>query len=576
MPPRVHRALSERATTLVESAADQARLLAALSRPTVFGPDCTRVERLETHISCVFLTGHYAYKIKKAVDFGFLDFTTLAARRFFCEEELRLNRRLAPTLYLDVVPITGSVEAPVLRGDGPALEYAVKMCEFPQDALASRILARGELSPADIDALAGKVADFHEASGVAPGDGAFGSPDAILHVVRQNFAQIRPLLATATERDELEELRAWTEREHTARGGAFLRRRNAGFIRECHGDLHLDNIARVDGELTIFDCIEFNAAMRCIDVMSEVAFTVMDLHYRGRTDLARRFLNAYLERTGDYAGLTVLHFYLVYRALVRAKIARLRATQLEAGARRSASLAEYRAYATLARMYAQTTRPGLVITHGLAGCGKTTLSQAWLETIGAVRIRSDVERKRLQGLTAFERGRNGIDRGLYTASSTEATYRQLAVLAREVVGAGLVALVDATFLKRWQRDLFRDLAIELGVAFVIVDCAARDATLRARIARRATSASDASDADLAVLDHQLRTREPLALEEQAFVVACDAEAPIEWARQPDAWLAVRERIYAAPPLAPADPAADPGIGAKVAFLSRPESYAEAT
>lgn len=545
-PPRIFRhVLQERAATLLATGTDQARLLAALSRPAVFGPGCTRAERLETHISFVLLTGQHAYKIKKAVDLGFLDFTTLAARRHFCEEELRLNRRLAPALYLDVVPITGSVDAPVLGGDGPAVEYAVRMREFPQNTLASHIVARGELSPVDIDALAGKVAAFHGASGVAARNGAFGAPDEILRIARQNFGQLQPHLATAAGRDELEALRAWTEREHAARHSAFLRRREQGFIRECHGDLHLNNIARIDGELTIFDCIEFNESMRWIDLMSEVAFTVMDLHYRGRVDLARRFLNTYLEWTGDYAGLTVLRFYLVYRALVRAKIARLRAAQLEAGAAKRALLTEYRAHVTLARSYAQSSHPALVVTHGLAGCGKTTLSQALLEAIGAVRVRSDVERKRMHGVGPLERGRNGIDRGLYAAGVTEATYRELGALARKIVGAGLVAIVDATCLKRWQRDQFRDLAAELGVAFVIVDFSASDTTLRRRIAERAAKSSDASDADLAVLDQQLRSSEPLTPEEQAFVVPYDAEGPLERARQPDTWRAVRERIYAA-------------------------------
>ncbi|HEV8552789.1 MAG TPA: AAA family ATPase [Casimicrobiaceae bacterium] len=530
---------------------DQARLVAGLCRPAVFGPGCTRVERLETHISFVLLTGRYAYKIKKAVAFGFLDFTTLEARRTFCNEELRLNRRLAAALYLDVVPITGSIDAPVLGGDGPVLEYAVKMREFPQDALASQILTRGELSAADIDALAAKVAAFHRAIGVATAGSAFGASGEVLRVARQNFAQLRPLLATVEEHDEIDALSAWTEQEHAARRGAFLRRRKEGFVRECHGDLHLNNIARIDGELTIFDCIEFNESMRWIDVMSEVAFTVMDLEDRRRADLAHRFLNAYLEQTGDYAGLAVLHFYLVYRALVRAKIARLRAAQLEAGAANRALHAEYRGYVKLARRYARPPQPALVITHGLAGCGKTTLSQALLETIGAVRIRSDVERKRMHGVGALEHSRDGIDHRLYAAAATEATYRRLAALARHVVGAGFVAIIDATFLRRWQRDLFRDLATALGVAFVIIDFAARDATLRERVARRAAAGTDASDADLAVLDYQLRTREPLAPEEQAFVVAYDAEAPLEQARQPDAWRAVRERIDAARPFAPA-------------------------
>jgi aminoglycoside phosphotransferase family enzyme/predicted kinase len=548
-----------------------------LSRPAVFGPECTAVERLETHISYVLLTGRYAYKIKKAVDFGFLDFKTLSARRFFCGEELRLNRRLAPALYLGVVPITGNMDAPIIGGNGRAIEYAVKMREFRQDALASRLLARGKLEPAAIDVLARKVAIFHSAIEVAAPGAGFGAPEAILNRAQDNCSTIRRLLDDPDERAEIDALAAWTEHEHVARRGVFLRRVEEGFVRECHGDLHLGNIARVDGELTIFDCIEFNPALRWIDVKSEVAFTVVDLEDRGRADLGRRFLNAYLEQTGDYAGLAVLRFYLVYRALVRAKIARLRTAQLDAGAASRALLAEYRGYLTLARNYAQLPHPALVITHGPAGCGKTTLSQALLETIGAVRIRSDVERKRLHGLDALERGRDGIDRGLYAAGATEATYCELAAQARHVVDAGLVAIVDATFLKRRQRDQFRDLATELGVAFLMIDFAARESTLRERVAQRAGAGSDASDADLAVLDHQLRTREPLATEEQAFVIAYDAEAPLERAHQPDAWRAVRESIANAVPFAPVDRAAtDPGLGAKLAFLSRPESYADPT
>jgi uncharacterized protein len=550
MPPRVfHHVQPQGVATLGATGADQARLLESLVRPAVFGPRCTRVERLETHISYVLLTGEHAYKIKKAVNFGFLDFTTLAARRFFCAEELRLNRRLAPDLYLDVVPISGSVDAPVLGGDGPALEYAVKMREFRQEALASRILARGELSPADIDALAARVAAFHGTIAVAAAEGDFGAPEELLRVTRQNFAQMRPLLAAVEEDDEIDALCAWTEREHAARRGAFLRRRRDGFVRECHGDLHLGNIARIDGELVIFDCIEFNAAMRWIDVMSEVAFTVMDLENRRRADLSYRFLNAYLEQTGDYAGLGVLRFYLVYRALVRAKVARLRAQQLDAGAA-SALHVEYRGYVSLARRYARAPRPALILAHGFSGCGKTTLSQPLLESIGAVRIRSDVERKRLHGLDARTRQGGGVDRGLYTPAVTRATYQRLATLAREVVSTGGVAIVDATFLRRWQRDLFYDVATELAIPLVIVDFVAQESTLRTRIAQRAATGADASDADLAVLGHQLRTCEPLAGEEQGWVLAYDAEAPLERAHQPDAWRALLERIDFARPFQP--------------------------
>jgi len=526
----------------VEEIQDQARLVDALARSLEHGSATGSVARLETHISYVLLTGDYAYKIKKAVDFGFLDFTALAARRFFCEEELRLNRRLAPAVYLEVVPITGSAQAPVVSGVGPALEYAVKMREFSQDALASRLLAEGALRATDIDALAATIDRFHRSIDVASPTSAFGTPEGILRIAQQNFAQIRPLLSVAAEREELDALRAWTDREHAARREALVRRREEGFVRECHGDLHLGNIARIDGELVVFDCIEFNESMRWIDVMSEVAFTVMDLADRGRPDLAHRFLNAYLELTGDYAGLAVLPFYLAYRALVRAKIAVIRASQLDQGAAQDEARAESRGYLRLAQSCAETPRPALVLTCGLSGSGKTTLSQALLEAIGAIRIRSDVERKRLHGIGPLERGGADIAEGLYDRTATDATYDRLRTLASGILEAGRIAIVDATFLRHAQRVPFHALAKEYGVPCAIVAFEASEATLRERIAIRRAEGRDASDADIAVLEHQIATREALTADEKACALEWNAEAPVETARSPGAWDALIDRI----------------------------------
>ncbi|HET7032825.1 MAG TPA: AAA family ATPase [Casimicrobiaceae bacterium] len=514
----------------------------ALARSTAFGA-AAPAKLLETHISYVLLTGDYAYKIKKAVDFDFLDFRTLAARRFFCEEELRLNRRLAPTLYLDVVPITGSIDKPFIGGsEQRALEYAVKMREFAQEALAGKLLERCELGASDIDVLADKVARFHGAIGIASPDAGFGAPEGILRVALQNFVQLAPLLASEWERDELEDLCSWTGREHAARHDAFLRRRTQGFVRECHGDLHLGNIARIDDELVIFDGIEFSEEMRWIDVMSEVAFTVMDLQDRRRADLAHRFLNAYLDRTGDYGGLAVLPFYLTYRALVRAKIARLRATQVGAGAAKNAAIAESRGYLHLARSYAERPRPALIVTYGLSGSGKTAISQALLETIGAVRIRSDVERKRMHGVAPLERCNASEAQRLYAEASTQHTYDRLRTLARDILGAGRIAIVDATFLRHSQRESFRALAMELGLPFLILAFEASEATLRQRITQRQAGGGDASDADLAVLGHQIATREPLTADERTHAVVYDAEAPLEAARAPAAWKELARRL----------------------------------
>ena len=431
----------------------QVGLIAALRNPAHFGGQCKGIKLLETHISFVLLTGTYAYKIKKVIRLGFLDFISLAARRFYCERELRLNRRFAPALYLDVVAITGSVEQPQIGGSGPVLDYAVKMREFPQEALLSNVLERNALTTDRIDQLAAIVAHFHRDIDVAPADGPFAAPDDVLQLALANFAEIRAVTADAEERHDLDQLEMWTRSEYALRREMIAARRQGGFVRECHGDLHLGNIALVDGALTIFDCIEFNDRMRWIDVISEVAFTVMDLEHRGSRAYAQRFINAYLEQAGDYGGVAVLRFYVVYRATVRAKVAFLRAAQLADGDAKAASQRDYNDHLRLATEYAMDARPAVVITHGFAGCGKTTLSQILLERIAAIRIRTDVERKRLRGLGARDSSRSSIDRALYAPEVTRTTYDHLSRLARTIVESGFTALIDGTFLRRWQRDM---------------------------------------------------------------------------------------------------------------------------
>jgi len=298
-------------------------------------------------------------------------------------------------------------------------------------------------------------------------------------------------------------------------------------IRECHGDLHLGNIALVDGEVTIFDCIEFNEAMRWIDTMSDVAFTVMDLEYRRRADLAYRFLTRYTERRGDYAGVAVLRFYLVYRAMVRAKVARLRASQLLDSRARAALGDEFAGYLRLASSYALEAHSAIVLMHGFSGSGKTVLSQAMLERARGLRIRTDVERKRLAGLAADARSGSTVDGGLYGPDATRRTYVHALACADAVVHGGFPAIVDGAFLQRWQRDMFRELALRRGVPFLIVDCVASTPTLRARVAARASAGSDASEADVSVLEHQLRTAESLSSDELRCTMTWDTEAPID-------------------------------------------------
>lgn len=509
--------------------ADQQRLIAALQRAQA-------ARLIETHISWVLLVGDYAYKIKKAVDLGFLNYLELSSRKHFCDEELRLNQRTAPVLYLEVVSLGGSADAPQF-GVQPAIEYAVKMRRFPDDALMDARLQQGRVQPAHIDALAGSVAYFHEHAARPDRLGEYGRAATIRAAAMQNFEQMRTLLTDETDLRQLGTLERATIEEWQACVALFESRRSAGLVRECHGDLHLGNIALIDDALPSlphrrttsdhvvpmpFDGIEFSPALRWIDVLDEVAFTMMDLLHHGRGDLAWRFLNAYLEVGGDYAGLGVLRFYLSYRATVRAKIAAIRASQSDmAGDARARHLQVCRTHLALAQRCLSEHQPALILTHGLPGSGKTTFAQYALEQLGAVRIRSDVERKRLFGLSALE-GSRKLSVDIYSREVTAQTYDRLLALARVVLAAGYPVVVDAAFLRSEERARFCALAQELGLPFVITAVLAEDAVLDARLATRR---NDASEADVQVLGKLRRVAEPLHAAEMAHAVRFDTTLP---------------------------------------------------
>jgi aminoglycoside phosphotransferase family enzyme/predicted kinase len=504
-------------------AEDQRRLLAALHRSLRAQQPGVEVLAIETHISHVFVAGDLAYKFKKVLANSFLDFTTLARRRHFCDEELRLNRRLAPALYLGVVNVTGTLDAPAFEGPGPVLDVAVKMRAFDQAGLWDRLAQQGALTPAHIDRLVAQLAEFHRGIAVADASGRLGSPAQLRAPMLDNLDELPRLLPGEADRAAIETLRRWETDAFTVLAPVFAARQRAGWVRECHGDLHLGNVAQVDGETTVFDGIEFNDDFRWIDVMSEIAFMAMDLHAHGRVDLAHRFVNGCVERSGDFAGLRVLRYYTVHRALVRAKVAALRARQTAsdddlAAARRSLALA------------VACSEPGiraLMATHGLSGSGKTTLTQGLVEAAGAIRVRSDVERKRLFGLQPLQR-----DASLYGADATAATYRRLGAVAADVLEAGYPVVLDATFLARWQRDAARQSAAARHVPFVLLDFDADLAVLRERVRQREARRDDASDAGLAVLDAQAKSAEPLGTDELATVFRCrpvDGTTDVDWA-----------------------------------------------
>jgi len=505
---------------------DQSAVLRGLQDARCYPHEVDAVVSIETHISTVLLAGAYAYKIKKPVELGFLDFTTLALRKHFCAEELRLNRRLAPGLYLDVVAIVGSAAAPqIVAADDPsardAIEFAVKMRRFDQSALLDRMLSGGELRPYHLDALAKTVAGFHASIARAPDDG-YGTAESIAMPMRQNFAQIRPLLATADEHVELDAVESWSIAAHQDLVPLMEARKRAGYVRECHGDLHLGNITWIDEEIHVFDCIEFNPGLRWIDVINEVAFTVMDLAARGRADWGARFLNGYLEITGDYASLRLLPYYLVYRAMVRAKVARIRAAQTS-GAPQRAALADYAEHLRLARGFTAPRRAALIITHGVSGSGKSTATLALVEQLGALRLRSDVERKRLHGLSRDASSGSGVNSGIYGEAASMATYAQLGSLAVQTIEAGYPAIVDATFLRRARRMAFHAIAVSLKVPCLILDFRADAFELRRRVSQRQSVGGDASEADRAVLERQLQEDEPIDAGEADRTLVIDSQ-----------------------------------------------------
>ena len=502
----------------------QAALLAALANPACYPHAVERIEVIETHISWVILTGPYAYKVKKAVDLGFVDFTTLPLREHFCREEVRLNRRLAPDLYLDVVAITGNADAPVIAGAGNPLEWAVKMREFDRGSELSRLVPKGVVPSSIAEEIADRVAAFHETCERDVEIDGYGSPRAIRGPVRNNLASLRSIADTEL-RERVRRLREWTEAEHQRLIPTFDARRANGMVRECHGDLHLANMALDAGRVLIFDCIEFNPSLRWIDVMSEVAFVEMDLRHWGRPDLARRFLNRYLERTGDYSGLAVLRYYLAYRALVRATVASIRGAQ--AGVATGDEARDVRAYLELAEQFTERGPPALYITHGVSGSGKTTVTSALLEAVDLIRIRSDIERKRVAGLAAEARSESPLGGGLYTSEATKFTYTRLRDLAETVLNAGYAAVLDATFLQRGERDACRALALSHGVACRILACRAPPEVLGSRVAMREQNRRDASEAGLAVLEKQSRQPVDLSAEELSYSLIIDTSQPVD-------------------------------------------------
>ncbi len=526
-------------------------LITALSDPNNYPHPVSEIRVIETHISWVILTGEIAYKIKKPVNFGFLDFTSLESRKHYCYEELRLNQRLAPDIYQEVIGIFGTpaeptlahleltipepvTEATVLQIDdaiesdassAPStqsqpspepFEYAVRMRQFDDALRLDRLLQKNKLTTAHIDALSQQIADFHLVVPHASNDGPWGETDTVWQVVSDNFAHAGEQLDALDDWMELQQLAYQISQQFRSLSSKIEQRKREGHIRECHGDLHLANTTLLDNQVRLFDCIEFNLEFRWIDSICDLAFLLMDLEANQQQLFSHRCLNRYLEITGDYDGTQLLNFYKGYRAMVRAKVAVI-------GARRD--IDEYRRYIKLALSYANKPSPVLFLMHGVSGSGKSYLSQQLLECSGAIRIRSDVERKRLHREFSLK----GEKLELYGNEMNVHTFNHLKVLTKKLLKAGETVIVDATFIRERTRNNYFKMANKLGIEIRIIACRCDQEVMKQRLEQRQQEGADPSDADVRIMLQQLEGKQSLKDEELAYSYRIDtgADKPID-------------------------------------------------
>ena len=507
----------------LESVEREKALIESLSHGHAYVHPVEDVRVLDTHISWVVLTGDLAYKIKKPIKLDFLDYSTLAKRKHFCERELELNRRWAPGLYLDVVPICGSFSEPFVGGKGPPIEYAVRMKQFPQSAQLDEQLVAGRLDAADMFGLAETVAKTHAAVPAYTLLSAAEFFAATRQVMLDNF----DFLHEGTDAEALDKLLSWTRESLNDCRQLVIDRYENGFVRECHGDLHLKNLVRLPSGIVPYDCVEFSVELRNIDVISDVSFLVMDLVARGETQFAYAFINRYLECSGDYAGVLLLGLYVVYHALIRAKIAAIRSIERVQDVERLQDLEEAVHYCAVATRWIDAGRPRLVLMHGLSGSGKTRLSQQLMLRLPAVRVRSDIERKRMHGLTETEDSGSAVGEGLYAPDSRTDIYERLLGLAEDILEAGHNVIVDASFLDRAERNRFRALAEKVGSDFLIVSVSAAREELHRRLDSRQHESADSSEADVAVLRYQLEHADTIDVDERHCTIDVATDQPFD-------------------------------------------------
>jgi hypothetical protein len=499
-----------------------------MSAPSFYPEGTTRVDVVQTHISYVFLTDHHAYKVKKPVNFGFLDYTSREQRLAMCERELALNRRLCPDTYLGVVDIVDANGRLALDGSGVPVEHAVKMVRLPAERMLRGVLARGEGNAAIFSEIAGTLAAFHAAAETGPEIQAMKGLAGVTFNCEENFEQTERYVGTLLPRALFDLIRTSTRLFLRRRAKLFEERARRGRVRDGHGDLHLDSIC-VTAPIRIFDCIEFNERFRYQDVAEEVAFLAMDLEFHGYPQFAKGFVDAYVADSGDGELLELLDFYKAYRAYVRAKVSSFQTDDPRTG---DAERAKLRATAThyfeLAGRYARAFNPQLlVMTCGLTGSGKSTVARRLGERFALEIVRSDVVRKELLGLDPYERKWDAFGDGAYTADMTERTYRVMVERAEALLATGASVVLDGCFTLRSQRESAIDLARRSGVPLLVLECQAPESVVRERLEGRANKGRAVSDGRWEIYHRQAATFEPPTEIPAGCHVVLDRSHPVE-------------------------------------------------
>lgn len=473
----------ESSTPSLQQACNSLGQLGSLLQPQAYPHETQQIRLLQTQMSFVFLTGDYTYKVKKPVNLGYLDYSTVQKRRFFCQQELELNRRLCPDVYLAVVPIAQYKDRLSVEGQGRPVEYAVKMIQLPQDRMMDVLLSQGKVTKNMITAVAERVAAFHRKARKSPDIAAFGDLAIVRQNASENFRQTERYVGLCLLQSMYERIRDYTDAYMTHNASLFDKRAKEGRIRDCHGDLHAAHVCFTK-DICIYDCIEFNDRFRYSDVCSEIAFLAMDLDRYHQNHLSKCFVDRYIERNGDTEIRMLLNFYKCYRAYVRGKVESFKLNDpLIPSQERSASLAAARRYFDLACLYTKTA-PFLIITVGLMGTGKTTIANALGQRLGCAIVSSDVTRKKLAGIPATEHRFDEFQSGIYSEDFSRRTYDAILAQAGEVLSRGESVILDASFRRKEERARVRKVAEEKGADLLVLECRLGEAEARGRLERR--------------------------------------------------------------------------------------------